>query len=394
MVKVGSMRRKRILLIASLLLLTAGASSASWRRKGDRPAEAAAPAAMTLTAIETESAPTARLILRTSGTPAYTSYSPTPDTFVIDLSGASKAPSLTIPSLLPPSITSVTAEEVTEMGTRVMRVTVHLAQPAALQASADDHAVAVMLPAKEEALPAVTTVVEAVKPVEEPVVKTEPLGSATVPAAVGDASRVPGGETPPVRPAETPALRAKTLKSVTTSGSGPTLSVQLAADGDVVYNAFSLEKPSRLVIDLNDVTDKVAKGAIDVNGAVVKKVRVAQFKGGAEPVTRVVVDLAAKSPYKVTKDGDRLVVTFGGSEGQTPAPVQVAEEIKKPEPKPVEPKPVEMKPVETKPVEMKPVECMSGLLERLPVGGEKPGRGRQTPQNRNRDQWHEAAQHR
>src|SRR5207248_11726439 len=133
MVKVGSMRRKRILLIASLLLLTAGASSASWRRKGDRPAEAAAPAAMTLTAIETESAPTARLILRTSGTPAYTSYSPTPDTFVIDLSGASKAPSLTIPSLLPPSITSVTAEEVTEMGTRVMRVTVHLAQPAALQ---------------------------------------------------------------------------------------------------------------------------------------------------------------------------------------------------------------------------------------------------------------------
>ena len=138
----------------------------------------------------------------------------------------------------------------------------------------------------------------------------------TVPAAVGDASRVAGGETPPVRPAETPALRAKTLKSVTTSGSGPTLSVQLAADGDVVYNAFSLEKPSRLVIDLNDVTDKVAKGAIDVNGAVVKKVRVAQFKGGAEPVTRVVVDLAAKSPYKVTKDGDRLVVTFGGSEGQ------------------------------------------------------------------------------
>ena len=84
MVKVGSMRRKRILLIASLLLLTAGASSASWRRKGDRPAEAAAPAAMTLTAIETESAPTARLILRTSGTPAYTSYSPTPDTFVPD----------------------------------------------------------------------------------------------------------------------------------------------------------------------------------------------------------------------------------------------------------------------------------------------------------------------
>jgi type IV pilus assembly protein PilQ len=339
------MRRKRILLIASVLLLTAGATSASWRHKGDRPAEAAAPAAMTLTAIELESTPTARLLLRTSGTPAYTSYSPTPDTFVVDLSGASKAPSLTIPSALPPGVTSIAADEVTEMGTRVTRVTVHLAQAATLQAVADDHAVAVALPA--------APVVEAAKPiVDEPVVKAEPLpGSAAVPAAGGDASRVPGGETPPSQPAETPALRAKTLKSVTTSGSGATLAVQLAADGDVTYNAFNLEKPSRLVIDLNGVTDKVAKPAITVKDSIVKKVRVAQFKGGAEPVTRVVFDLAAKSPYKVTKDGDRLFVTFDGAApaqaqvaAPPPPPVQVAEEIKKPEPKKSEP--VASKPAE------------------------------------------------
>jgi type IV pilus assembly protein PilQ len=353
------MRRKRILLIASLLLLTAGASSASWRRKGDRPAEAAAPAAMTLTAIETESAPTARLILRTSGTPAYTSYSPTPDTFVIDLSGASKAPTLTIPSPLPASVTSITADEVTEMGTRVMRVTVHLAQPASLQASADDHAVAVMLPAKEEALPAVTPVAEVVKPIEEPVVKVEPVPEPAKPIV----------DEPVVKAEALPAAKAKTLKSVTTSGSGATLSVQLGADGDVAYNAFNLEKPSRVVIDLNGVTDKVAKGAINVNDAVVKKVRVAQFKGGADPVTRVVVDLAAKSAYKVTKDGDRLIVTFGASEGPAPPPVQVAEEIRKPEPKP-EPKAVEPKPIEPKPVETKksePAAKPAELTAQVPV---------------------------
>jgi len=359
MVKVGSMRRKRILLIASLLLLTAGASSASWRRKGDRPAEAAAPAAMTLTAIETESAPTARLILRTSGTPAYTSYSPTPDTFVVDLSGASKAPTLTIPSPLPPSITSLTADEVTEMGTRVMRVTLHLAQPGALQASADDHAVAVVLPAKEEALPAVTAAIE--PPKTEPA----PVEAAKVEAVPEPAK--PIVDEPIVKAEALPAVKAKTLKSVTTSGIGAALSVQLAADGDVAYNAFSLEKPSRLVIDLNGVTDKVAKGAINVNDAVVKKVRVAQFKGGAEPVTRVVVDLAAKTPYKVTKDGDRLVVAFGQSDGQAPAPVQVAEEIKKPEPKP-EPPPVATKVVETKPVETKPVATKPAeLTAQVPV---------------------------
>jgi type IV pilus assembly protein PilQ len=324
------MRRKRILLISSVLLLTAGVSSASWRHKADRQAEPAAPAAMTLTAIEIESAPTARLILRTTCTPAYTSYSPTPDTFVVDLSNASKAPALAIPTPLPPAVTSVTAEEVTEMGTRVTRVTVKLAQPATLQASVEDRAVSVALPAKEEPLPAVTPVVEAVKPVEEPVAKPveepvakpveEPVVKAE-PIAPAPPAPPPAAETAAVRPARTPALL-----SVTTSGSGAGLSVQLAANGDVAYKAFNLEAPSRLVIDLNGVADKVAKSAIPVNGAIVKKIRVAQFKGGPDPVTRVVLDLAAKSSYKVTKEGDRLIVTFGDA--------QTTEETKKPEVKP------------------------------------------------------------
>jgi len=92
MVKVGSMRRaKRILLIASMLLLSAGAMNASlWKHsKGDQSAEAAVPALTSLNAIELESVPSSRLVLRTSATPAYTSYSPTPDTFVVDLAGTS-----------------------------------------------------------------------------------------------------------------------------------------------------------------------------------------------------------------------------------------------------------------------------------------------------------------
>jgi len=335
MAKVGSMRRKRIALIASLLLVT-GAASASWRHKGDRPAEAPAPAAMTLNAIEIESAPTARLLLRTSGTPAYTSYSPAPDTFVIDLSNASKAATVAMPPLLPPGVTSITADDVTEVGVRLTRVTLKLAKPSVLQATAEDHMVAVALPVKEEPLPVVVTA-----PVEEPVVKAEPI-----PAVAA--------ETPPSQPAQTPALRAKTLKSVTMSGNA----VQIAADGDIAYNAFNLEKPSRVVIDLNGVTDKVAKGAISVGGAVVKKIRVAQFKGAPEPVTRVVLDLGAKSAYKVTKDGNGLVVTFGEGEvaqappppAPAPAPVQVAEEIKKPEPKKPEPKKIE--PPAAKPAEL------------------------------------------
>jgi AMIN domain len=363
MVKVGSMRRKRIVLFASLLLLTAGASSASWRHKADTKADPAAPAAMSLTAIEFESAPTARLILRTSGAPAYTSYSPAPDSFVVDLSNAGKAPALTIPTSLPAGVTSVTAEEVTEMGTRVTRVTVKLAQPATLQATAEDHSVAVPLPMKEEALPPVMPAAVAQTPASVPPVeaKAEPVPEPAAPAV--------HAEEPVVKSEVLPAAaKAKALKKVTASGSGASFAVQLAADGDVAYNAFHLENPSRLVIDLNGVADKVAKSAIPVSGAVVKKIRVAQFKGGPEPVTRVVFDLSAKSTYKVTKEGDGLVVTFGD--------VQTTEEVKKPEVKPepkpplttisepapkaaevvAEAKPVEIKPVETKPIATKPAE--------------------------------------
>src|ERR1051325_3027215 len=329
MAKVGSMTRQRIVLIASVLLLTAGATNASWRHKTDRPTEASVPAGMTLTAIEFESAPTARLLLRTSGTPAYTSYSPAPDTFVIDLSNAAKAPSLTLPASIP-GVTSVGAEEVTEMGARLTRVTVHLAQPSTLQAVADDHAVAVTLPAKEEPLPAVTPVATAAviadPPKAEP--KAEPVAEAVKPPV----------EEPVVKAEPIPAAKAKTLKSVSTTGSGAAMSVQLAADGDVAFNAFPLEKPSRLVIDLNGVTDKVAKGTVNVGGPLVKKIRVAQFKGGAEPVTRVVLDLAAKSAYQVTKDGDRLVVTFGGeSVAETPKPVEVKKAEQTPPPAPPAP---------------------------------------------------------
>ena len=170
MVRMGSMRRaKRILLIAGVLVLSVGSTQAGLfhrRKAGAKPAAAVEAAAMTLNAIDVESSPSPRLVLRTSGSPVFNSYSPQPNQFIIDLTGAAKGASLTIPSNLPTSLRSVTAEEVTEMGTRLTRVTVILADPATLQASAEMNAVNVTLPApamaaavevkREEPLPAVT----------------------------------------------------------------------------------------------------------------------------------------------------------------------------------------------------------------------------------------------
>src|SRR5205085_1590669 len=162
MVRMGSMRRaKRILLIAGVLVLSVGSTQAGLfhRRKAEaKPAAAAAAAVMTLNAIEVETSPSPRLVLRTSGSPVFNSYSPQPNQFVIDLTSAAKGVALTVPTDLPTSLRSVTAEDVTEMGARLTRVTITLADPAALQASAEMNAVNVALPAvkKEEPLPVVT----------------------------------------------------------------------------------------------------------------------------------------------------------------------------------------------------------------------------------------------
>src|SRR5260370_42313465 len=126
MVKVRSMNRaKRILVLAGVAVLSVNGASAGWFRH--KPAEkvphaAAAPeAGILLNAIEVESAPAVHLLLRTSGTPVYTSYSPTPARFVVDLTSTAKSPSLTIPSPLPPQVSALNVEEVTEMGTRLTR---------------------------------------------------------------------------------------------------------------------------------------------------------------------------------------------------------------------------------------------------------------------------------
>ena len=311
MVKVGSMKKaKRVLLIACMLALSIGGAHASlFRRKAadKTPAAAATPSALSLTAVEVETAPSPRLVLRTSGSPVYTSYSPQPDVFVVDLTGASKAASVAVPTPLPPSITAMTVEEVTEMGARLTRVSVHLAHPAVLQAAVDGSAISVTLPAA----------VVAQAPAEVPASVPAAAVTAALPEAPA-ASPEPAVITEPI-----PSRPATALKRIDTAGSGDALAVELATNGDVHYNAFKLEKPSRLVIDLQGVNDKLAKNIIPVAGAPVRRIRVSQFKAAPDAVTRVVLDLTDSASYHVAKNGDRLRISFGSS----PATIEPAPSV-------------------------------------------------------------------
>jgi type IV pilus assembly protein PilQ len=336
-------RAKRILVIAGVVVLSVNGASASWFRH--KPAEkapqaAAAPeAGIMLSAIEIESTPPARLLLRTTGTPVYTSYSPAPTRFVVDLTSTAKAPSLAIPPALPPQVTSISAEEVTEMGTRLTRVTVNLTVPSTPQAVAADNLVTISFPAAvadihDEALPAVVPVIppstqaSAASPpvvpepepvrVSEPVVTSEPIRIET-----------PRRETPKSQPlavAKSGARlpKAKVLKSVSTTKENGSTEVLLAGDGEIAYNAFKLEGPSRVVLDLSGVHNKLAKNAIITGDPTVTRIRVSQF---APDVTRVVLDLSQTTEYHVAADHNRLRVTFGANAAvaanSEPAPIVV-----------------------------------------------------------------------
>ncbi|HEV8657535.1 MAG TPA: AMIN domain-containing protein, partial [Thermoanaerobaculia bacterium] len=254
-------RGKRTLLVTTTLLLAAtGLYAGLWRSKKSQPAAEIAPAAavMSLTAVEADSS---RVLLHTNGTPVYTSYSPSPDVFVIDLTGTTRPADLTIPATLPAPVSSLTAEEAVEMGSKLTRVTFRLTQPVMPQASVSEKSVVVTVPASGGQAP--SPVLEA------------PAAAATT----GEAPVLHTEVNEPVVTAEAlPLPNAKSVRKVATAGQGAALEVEITGDGAInSYKAFRLNAPERLVIDIKGVKSRVAKTAVEVNDGALKRVRVAQF---------------------------------------------------------------------------------------------------------------------
>jgi type IV pilus secretin PilQ/predicted competence protein len=318
MVKVASMRRaKRILLIAGVLVLGVGNADARiWgSRKTAQPAvPAPAPSVIALSAIEIEGS---RVLLRTNGAPAYTSYSPSPGVFVVDLTDTGRDAAVTIPSVLPPAVASLAADEVVEMGNRLTRVTFRFSEPFSPEVTAIEKAVIVTIPATAipietadapavEVLPAVTPAANTLAPAVEtahadaPVVTSiepisEPVTEVAEPIAVAE---------------EIPLPHAKSIRGISATTADGHVEVRIAGDGQLKYKAFRLESPSRLVIDLDGVKNAAPKNSVTVADDVVQRVRIAQFQ---PTVARVVVDLAHRTDYDVVAVGDEVRVAFGTS---------------------------------------------------------------------------------
>ncbi len=309
MVNVASMKRaKRILLIAGVLVLSVSTAEARiWgSRKADKPVTPA-PSVIALSAIEIEDS---RVLLRTNGAPAYTSYSPSPGVFVVDLTDTGRDAAVTIPAVLPPAVASLAADEVVEMGNRLTRVTFRFSEPLSPEVMAIEKAVIVTVPATAipietadassvEILPAVTpaSVVASTETPADTSIEavSEPVIEYAEPVAVAE---------------EIPLPRAKSVRGISASTDNGHVEVRIAGDGQLKYKVFRLESPSRLVIDLEGVKNAAPRNSVAVADEVVKRVRIAQFQPA---VARVVVDLAHKTEYDIVSVGDEVRVAFGSS---------------------------------------------------------------------------------
>jgi type IV pilus assembly protein PilQ len=323
--KVASMRRaRRILLIGGVLLLGVSTADAGiWgSRKADKPAvNTPAVSTIALSSIEIDGS---RVLLRTNGAPAYTSYSPSPGVFVVDLTDTGRDTAVTIPAVLPPAVASLSADEVVEMGSRLTRVTFRFSESLTPEVMAIEKAVVITIPAiaipietaaapQVDVLPAVTRAEPVVETVSaEPTVETiaEPVVVVEEPVSVAE---------------EIPLPRARSVRNISASAADGHVEVRIAGDGQLKYKAFRLESPSRLVIDLEGVKNAASKNSVSVDDAVVQRVRIAQFQPN---VARVVVDLARKTEYDIVAVGDEVRVAFGPAavaSTEVAAPVQIAE---------------------------------------------------------------------
>ena len=80
------------------------------------------------------------------------------------------------------------------------------------------------------------------------------------------------------------------------------LRVLILANGAVEYRSFQLKNPPRLVVDIPQTTNRAGYRQIRVGTPPLQRIRVAQFRSDP-PISRVVLDLDAVTPYKVYRRG-------------------------------------------------------------------------------------------
>jgi len=138
--------------------------------------------------------------------------------------------------------------------------------------------------------------------------------------SAGPADEAPAAEAPAPAEPSSQSNAASKLVSVEARTSPEGTVLVLKGDGRIEgASSFTLENPSRLVLDIPGVQNAVTTSRIDVGSAEVARVRVAQHDGKV----RVVIDAGSNgssfAARRIEPSSDGLTVTLAGSPGAQPS---------------------------------------------------------------------------
>src|SRR5437899_2813701 len=100
---------------------------------------------------------------------------------------------------------------------------------------------------------------------------------------------------------------AAVISSVAITQAPKRAAVRVEGEGRLDVHAARLQNPDRLVLDFAGARLAVQKTVIPGVSAPVRGVRLGQFR---PDVARVVIDLTSDAPYKISRDGLSVVVSF------------------------------------------------------------------------------------
>ena len=123
---------------------------------------------------------------------------------------------------------------------------------------------------------------------------------------------------------------ASVISSVAVTQAAERASVRVEGAGPLEVHATRIQNPDRLVLDFDDARLAVRNTVIPGVSAPVRGVRLGQYK---PDVARVVIDLTAAAPYRISREGTTLVVSFAAlpaspAESTTAATTIVSEDVR------------------------------------------------------------------
>jgi hypothetical protein len=99
------------------------------------------------------------------------------------------------------------------------------------------------------------------------------------------------------------------LLDLRTQSAGGETTITLRGDGELRYSTLTLATPHRFVVDLLGVVVGSSRSSA-VDGDLVRRVRVAQFRPGPYPIGRVVFDLEHPARVEVERREGALQIRF------------------------------------------------------------------------------------